>query len=667
MRLAWFAAVVFVAIFGLGELAGWIGESLRGPSWWAIDLQLVLDAGNRLASSQPLYADPKFLYPPLAAVVVRPLALLDPFEISLLYAATKVALAVVAVRALTPSWRSARPRFGNRRPRLLAPVPARRHARQRERPAGRGDGGGGLRAADARGAASLLRPRGRGLRKAVACARCSSGSSYSAGVSSSGAVAARPRGDGLWPSGRRLVCVRCMGVAARRRRSIRGAVRGQPRRDGDGASALGTRRRGHRDPARARPRQARPAGRAGLGSDIGDPAPRPTPGPTPRCRSRSPCRASAAAPRPRARDRRDLADRDDASPPLLCRRHPARGACPRRVTALRGGPTGCRELRAATATRRPPRLRSPSVRGPQPAGPVLPCTIVRKPLLLFVLAVVVRALLFLHFPDPAYPDSYYYVDVARSLAAGHGFNIDFIWIFVGGRREASRPTRSCPSPANAHWMPLASIVQVPFIWLLGPTALASVAAVHRSSARSPRRWRGRSRATPGPRERVALGAGLLTAIPVLATPFMAQPDNFGLYQPLVVGALWAGGTRPAGPRPELRPGGRCSSGLATLARSDGDPGRGDAGARSSLGSLARMAKSRLAAAGDPGVGRGRLRRACSCSSPGRGSPASWRSSAASRRRSSTGKVLLHPDVRRVEQHHDPGHPGPLPGPGAGDR
>jgi Glycosyltransferase family 87 len=105
MRLAWFAAVVFVAIFGLGELAGWITESLRGPSWWAIDLQLVLDAGTRFGSGQALYTDPKFLYPPLAAVLERPLALLDPFAISLLYAALKVVVAVIAVRAMTPGWR----------------------------------------------------------------------------------------------------------------------------------------------------------------------------------------------------------------------------------------------------------------------------------------------------------------------------------------------------------------------------------------------------------------------------------------------------------------------------------------------------------------------------------------------------------------------------------
>ena len=83
-----------------------------------------------------------------------------------------------------------------------------------------------------------------------------------------------------------------------------------------------------------------------------------------------------------------------------------------------------------------------------------------------------RLVLLAGFADPAYPDAFYYVDVAHSLAAGRGFEIDAIWIFpeVGGGIPAN-PT--LPVPSNAHWMPLASLVQVPFIWLLGPTALAS--------------------------------------------------------------------------------------------------------------------------------------------------------------------------------------------------
>ena len=62
--------------------------------------------------------------------------------------------------------------------------------------------------------------------------------------------------------------------------------------------------------------------------------------------------------------------------------------------------------------------------------------------------------------------------VARELAAGHGFQLDYIWNFVdvGGRLPAEGVL---PIPSNAHWMPLAALIQVPFIWLLGPTAVAS--------------------------------------------------------------------------------------------------------------------------------------------------------------------------------------------------
>ena len=110
----------------------------------------------------------------------------------------------------------------------------------------------------------------------------------------------------------------------------------------------------------------------------------------------------------------------------------------------------------------------------------------RIPLALYVLALVVRLVLVALFPDPAYPDSYYYVDVARTVAAGHGFNVDFIWIFaeVGGAIPANPVL---PIPSNAHWMPLASIVQVPFIWLLGTDRLRVRAAVRAASARSRRR------------------------------------------------------------------------------------------------------------------------------------------------------------------------------------
>jgi hypothetical protein len=101
-RLAWFATVMFVVIFGVGEFARWVVTE----DWWAIDMQLVLDAGARLvAGAPPLYSDPKFLYPPLAAVVAIPFLDLDPFLVSLAYLAFKVAISLFAVAWLTRGWR----------------------------------------------------------------------------------------------------------------------------------------------------------------------------------------------------------------------------------------------------------------------------------------------------------------------------------------------------------------------------------------------------------------------------------------------------------------------------------------------------------------------------------------------------------------------------------
>ena len=229
----------------------------------------------------------------------------------------------------------------------------------------------------------------------------------------------------------------------------------------------------------------------------------------------------------------------------------------------------------------------------------------RTPLLLYGLAFVVRALLIWHFPDPAYPDSAYYVDVARSLHAGQGFNVDFIWIFaeVGGVIPAD-PT--LPIPSNAHWMPLASIVQVPFLTIFGDVAWAAAAPFALiGSLAAPLTWAIARDA--GARSFVAIGAGVLVAIPLLSTVFMAQPDNFSLYQPLVIASLWmaARGLRGSG----------------TLVRRSGplrrrrDPGPqrrtprpGVAGCRLRLGSMARLALVRCPATRHLLRGGGRSRR-----------------------------------------------------------
>jgi hypothetical protein len=185
---------------------------------------------------------------------------------------------------------------------------------------------------------------------------------------------------------------------------------------------------------------------------------------------------------------------------------------------------------------------------------------------LYGLALAIRLVLIWHFPDPAYPDSFYYVDVARALASGQGFNVDLIWIFpeVGGVIPADPVL---PIPSNAHWMPLASLIQVPFLVAFGNVAWASAlpfALIGATAA--PLTWFIARDA--GARRMVAIGAGILVAIPVLSLTYMVQPDNFSLYQPLVAAALWMGARGLRGsPRSFALAG--LLAGVATLSRNDG--------------------------------------------------------------------------------------------------
>ena len=93
------------------------------------------------------------------------------------------------------------------------------------------------------------------------------------------------------------------------------------------------------------------------------------------------------------------------------------------------------------------------------------------PVVLFAVALIVRAAVGTAFAGPAYPDSYYYVHVAQQLAAGHGFVTDYLWNLDDISRLALPGV--LPTAANGLWMPLAEIVQLPFILVMGPTNLAS--------------------------------------------------------------------------------------------------------------------------------------------------------------------------------------------------
>ncbi len=188
------------------------------------------------------------------------------------------------------------------------------------------------------------------------------------------------------------------------------------------------------------------------------------------------------------------------------------------------------------------------------------------PLALFLVALAVRGLTAAAFSDPAYPDSFYYVNLARGLAEGDGLQVDYIWNFVdvGGRLPAEG---LLPIPSNAHWMPLSALIQVPFIWLLGPTSLASGLPFWLAAAlAAPLTWAiGRDAGLP--RVTSAVG-GLLVAIPGAASPFLSQPDNFGPFMLLGALSLWACARGMRGDRRWFVLGGLLV-GLATLSRNDG--------------------------------------------------------------------------------------------------
>jgi 4-amino-4-deoxy-L-arabinose transferase-like glycosyltransferase len=188
------------------------------------------------------------------------------------------------------------------------------------------------------------------------------------------------------------------------------------------------------------------------------------------------------------------------------------------------------------------------------------------PFLLFLVAFAVRVAVAVLFVDPAYPDALYYANLGHELASGGGFSVDYIWNFVevGGALPA---TGVLPIPSNAHWMPLAAIVQVPFVLLLGPTPVASGLPFWLiASAVAPLTWFIARDAGLRPWQGIA--AGLLVIVPAGVTPFLGQPDNFAPFMLLGALSLWFCARGLHGHRWSFAAGGLVV-GLAFLSRNDG--------------------------------------------------------------------------------------------------
>ena len=240
----------------------------------------------------------------------------------------------------------------------------------------------------------------------------------------------------------------------------------------------------------------------------------------------------------------------------------------------------------------------------------------RTVMALYAFAVIVRLALIGLFPDPAYVDSFYYVNVARALQAGHGFNIDFIWTFVdlGG----SIPGRSEPADPEQRPLDAAGVARPgPVSGRLRDDGLGVRIAVRahrlagrpddlgvrprsrrppgrRPRRRAPRRSPGRARVHGPARQLLALS----TDRPRCAVARCAWAEG---QHPIVRGRRRTG--RPGDARPERR-----------------DPGRRGTRPALPVGQAPGLADAPIRAV--VMVGRRRRRSVCSFSSWLRGGPAS---------------------------------------------
>jgi hypothetical protein len=156
--------------------------------------------------------------------------------------------------------------------------------------------------------------------------------------------------------------------------------------------------------------------------------------------------------------------------------------------------------------------------------------------LVFVVALAARALFasILRFPTPE--DTAYYVGVARNLVEGRGLVSDAMWSF-------QTPPLVFPRPAFEVWLPLPSLLAVPFMAVLGPTFdAARIPAVLVGSLVPVLAWRlaadvADELALPlGRRRTLALGAGLTAAVELPLVLFGALPDSTMPFAALALGA-----------------------------------------------------------------------------------------------------------------------------------
>lgn len=154
----------------------------------------------------------------------------------------------------------------------------------------------------------------------------------------------------------------------------------------------------------------------------------------------------------------------------------------------------------------------------------------RDGLLLVALGILSRAVIAARVRQPGYIDGAYYYAVARNVALGRGLTEDFIITYLA-------PAAQVTHPSNLYWMPGASLLLVPFLWVFGIHWWAAEIPNVLLLGALPLLAYALGRELTGTR-RVALGAGLLTLTSGFFYPLYGPlSDNFGLYAWAAGGAL----------------------------------------------------------------------------------------------------------------------------------
>jgi 4-amino-4-deoxy-L-arabinose transferase-like glycosyltransferase len=197
----------------------------------------------------------------------------------------------------------------------------------------------------------------------------------------------------------------------------------------------------------------------------------------------------------------------------------------------------------------------------------------RDLLWLLFLALAVRLIVAALIPHPGYMDAAYYAAGAVRMAQGSGLNEPFLWHYLDD-------PAGLPHPGFLYWMPLSSLLAIPFAALFPgsffalqlPFALLSALLPFLSYAIA---WQ-----TSGVR-RHAWAAGLLTIFSGFFFPYWTLPEAFALFALFGGLTLWFAGNwrlnrseiAPRGlPNPRSGPGSGDPS-RATLDLSNLGPGR----------------------------------------------------------------------------------------------